>query len=86
MRDLVAYDGNFLVLAGPSADSGGQYSIYRWNGGNEIKLLRDLPIFANDVKPEGILPLDRSANELRVLVLFDGPSEGEPRAFTMTYP
>jgi hypothetical protein len=33
------------------------------------------------VKPEALLPLDRSGNTVRALLFFDGPSEGGPTPF-----
>lgn len=88
VRDLAVYDNTFLVLAGPATESTDeQYSIYVWDGQGIKKPPHDLPKFTTDQgKPEAILPLGPVAGALRFLVLFDGPDEGTPRAFTMPYP
>jgi hypothetical protein len=89
IRDLVAFDGGFLILAGPSAEADGTYSLYFWGGGDRLKPLADLPALTEDgdqLKAEAVLPLDRSAAKLRVLVFFDGAKEGAPRAIEISYP
>ena len=90
VRDLVAFDGGFLVLAGPAGDQEGLYSIFFWDGAEGKKLLKDLPIWTGkkgrQVKAEAILPLDRNDEGLRVLLMFDGPKEGAPRPIRMGYP
>ncbi|MDA9414079.1 hypothetical protein XH81_04265 [Bradyrhizobium sp. CCBAU 25360] len=86
IRDMAPYDGAFLMLAGPVNDPPdgtpipkGDYSIYRWDGhSRKATLLADLGGFPEKVKPEALLPLDRSGNSVRALLFFDGPSEGEP--------
>ena len=89
IRDLVAIDKGFLVLAGPS-EIDCDYTVYFWNGAKELRRLRDLPKFTGkkgkQVKPEGVLPLDSSAAGLRLLVLFDSAKEGAPRPLTVTEP
>jgi len=91
VRDLAAFAGGLLVLAGPMADTGdGRYSVYWWDGmGDTPKLLKDLARYREkgiDLKPEAILPLDRTPASLRVLVLFDGAKEGGPRAIEVANP
>jgi hypothetical protein len=91
VRDLAAFAGGLLVLAGPVADTGGgHYSVYWWDGmGDTPKLLKDLARYREngmDLKPEAILPLDRVPTGLRVLVLFDGAKEGGPRAIEVANP
>lgn len=86
IRDMTPYDGAFLILAGPVNDPPdgtsipkGDYSIYRWDGRNrKATRLKDLGGYPEKVKPEALLPLDRSGNTVRALLFFDGPSEGEP--------
>lgn len=83
IRDLVPHDRGFLVLAGPSGEREGPYAIYFWDGEGDAKLLADLPRRTGkkgaQLKPEALLTLDRSPKGTRVLVIFDGPSEGAPR-------
>lgn len=90
IRDLVAYKGGFLLIAGPMLDpkpdtyliQTGDYAIYRHLGNVTTKLL-DLDGYVidgeNKVKPEALLPLDETNGVLRALVLFDGPAEGSGR-------
>jgi hypothetical protein len=92
VRDLVAFDNGFLVLAGPVNDppkgkvSHGDYSVFWWNGNNQHKLLGDLDSYGKKVKPEALLPLDRRGAKLRILLFFDGPDEGAPRAVEVDHP
>jgi len=90
VRDLVAFENGFLVLAGPGGDQEGTYSVFLWDGSDKKRLLKDLPKYIDKngkpTKPEALLPLDRNEDGLRVLVLFDGPKEGAPRAIRMPYP
>jgi hypothetical protein len=93
VRDLVAFDQGFLILAGPAGETEGMtgnYAVYFWDGDGERKKLAELPKFAakddKQAKPEALLPLDRSSGKLRILVLFDGPKEGAPRAFEIMSP
>ena len=86
VRDLVATDKGLLVLAGPAAEEDGVYTVFLWDGKDALSL-GDLPKFtgkkgkqSKQSKPEGLLVLDRDAEGSRVLVLFDGPKEGSPRA------
>jgi len=78
IRDLAVFENSVLILAGPVADGPGRYAVYSWNGNStEVELLKELP-FAPERKPEGLLPLDKNASGLRVLILFDGDEEGSP--------
>jgi Protein of unknown function (DUF3616) len=84
VRDLAIDGRDILVLAGPSAEEAGEYSVYRWDSGEQTKLLGTLASLPGEggipLKPEVILPLDSDDTGLRVLVLFDGAKEGGPRA------
>ena len=54
-------------------------SVYWWDGDSSARSLGSLESFGKKVKPEALLPLDRTDHKLRVLLLFDGPEEGAPR-------
>jgi hypothetical protein len=60
---------------------GGLFSIYSWDGTctGGVTLLRDLPSYGSESKPEALLPLDKQSADLRVLLLLDGEKEGGPR-------
>lgn len=83
IRDLAVYGSSFLILAGPASEDGDAYAVYTWDGSNTAKLLGELPPFADDGKPEAVLPLDDSGGSMRILVLSDGLKEGGPRAITL---
>jgi hypothetical protein len=90
IRDLAPFDGGLLVLAGPSGDEAGRYTVYWWNGSNEsLRYLADITEATGATarrKPEAILALDQDASGLRVLILSDGEEEGAPRAVTVPLP
>lgn len=85
IRDLLAYRGRLLILAGPAQDPAddrvrpGDYSIYAHQDGGTPRLLLNLPGFPDKTKPEAMLPLVETNGELQLLLLFDGPDEGAPR-------
>jgi hypothetical protein len=91
IRDLVAIDKGFLVLAGPGTEAEGDYTVFFWDGESAAtESLGTLPKFTDDkgrqVRPEGLLPLDSGKDGLRLLVLFDRGKEGEPRPLTVRNP
>jgi hypothetical protein len=97
IRDLAAYDNGILILAGPVKSENGTYSIFRWDGvGTQVKPLEDLPAYfsteeakkkhGEQWKPEALLPLDRNAKGLRVLILLDSAKNGKPRSVRIPYP
>ena len=75
---------------GPTADGGGSYAIYWWDGESEnIRRLRDLADVTGENgkrKAEALLPLDESPSSLRALILFDGAKQGAPVAVEMPRP
>jgi hypothetical protein len=81
IRDLVAVENGFLVLAGPVGDGDGSYRLYFWNGQDcvpgdqkstgEITNLGDLATQPGK-KPEGITVMSESPAEWRLLVVSDG--------------
>lgn len=90
VRDLAPFANGLLVLAGPSGDGDGPYSVYWWDGsGESIRLLADITAATEadkKRKPEAILPLGEGHSGLRVLVLSDGRKEGGPRAVRIAAP
>lgn len=95
IRDLVLHEGAFLVLVGPAAGlddkDPGRYSIYRWAGtGDVARPGADVPVYPAKgrdksayPKPEAILPLGRTSDGLRILVIYEGAQEGRPRDLTI---
>jgi len=90
VRDLAPLNDGFLVLAGPSADGGGAYSVFWWDGKTEnVSFLKDISeVTGGDPKhkPEAILPLDVGPSGVRVLVMSDGEKEGAPVALDVPAP
>ncbi|REK05547.1 MAG: DUF3616 domain-containing protein [Planctomycetota bacterium] len=81
IRDLTAYAGGLLVLAGPVGDGVGSYELYCWNcqdclpgrGGPQgrIRHIGTLESPGN-AKPEGMAVVEERANELTLLLVSDG--------------
>jgi hypothetical protein len=92
VRDLVAFGNGFLVLAGPVQDppngevKDSDYAIFWWDGTNNHKQLKDLQAYGKEIKPEALVPLELKDKKLRVLLFFDGPEEGTPRAVDIDQP
>jgi hypothetical protein len=90
IRDLVASTDGFIVIAGPVNDPAegtgvrtGDYSLV-WTKGSAIVGRADLPGFGPEVKPEAVVPLGDTGVGSRVLLLFDGPTDGHPTPFMPT--
>ena len=81
IRDLVAVEDGFLILAGPVGDGDGSYRLYLWNGEDcvpgaeelqgEIVAIGDMTTTPG-MKPEGVAVISENANEWRLLVVSDG--------------
>ena len=79
VRDLAAFEGGLLILAGPAASEPGTYAIYSWDGkSDDVEPLSELTQFASKRKPEALLPLDKNGSKLRALIIFDGDKKGKP--------
>jgi uncharacterized protein DUF3616 len=82
IRDIAYDHGVFTILAGPAADSGGDFAVFDWDGSGAAKIVGVLPAGEDEEKPEGIISLERSEQSQRVLLVYDGAKEGGPRAIT----
>jgi hypothetical protein len=80
IRDLVAVETGFLVLAGPVGDGDGSYRLYLWNGqdcvpgaepSGQLTAIGDLATVLGE-KPEGVAVMSESPAEWRLLVVSDG--------------
>ncbi|EJB01763.1 Protein of unknown function (DUF3616) [Rhizobium leguminosarum bv. trifolii WSM597] len=83
VRDLLAFEGKLLVLAGPENDPPkghriqlGDYAIFSYD--QKAHKLLDLKGYGSEIKPEALLPLSAIDGKLCALLLFDGPEEGQP--------
>jgi Protein of unknown function (DUF3616) len=81
IRDIVAVNDGFLILAGAVGDGDSSYKLYLWNGqdcvpgdGGREGLLSAIGELATNlgVKPEGVVVTSESADEWRLLVVSDG--------------
>lgn len=93
IRDLVAVDGGFLILAGLDASEKKTRSytshILFWDGQAEhTKLLGSLPSSGKKGKPEALLVLgtDAAQGHYRLLVLRDGVAGGKPTRYVVPLP
>ncbi len=88
IRDMVAVDDQFFLIAGPVGDGPGGYHLYSWNGldcipgkngakGKAMNLGK-IPTESN-AKAEGLAVLSNTEDGfLQLLVVFDGPERGAP--------
>ena len=84
IRDIAPVSGGFIVLAGPSAGEGGQFSVHLWDGHTSTKQLGELKDLAHDgqdAKAEGLMLLKETSEAYDVLVVFDGVKNGWPQEF-----
>jgi hypothetical protein len=87
VRDLSAFEGGILILAGPAASEPGTYAIYWWDGKSQnAEPLSELTQFSSKRKPEALLPLDKNGTKLRVLIMFDSDENGAPTAVEISAP
>ena len=97
VRDLTPYGGGLLVLAGPVGSEPvgsekGRYDVYWWDTSSpDMKHLGDITDqarAAEQSKPEGILPLEVSSGQLRLLIVSDGKDakDGAPRTVLVPAP
>jgi hypothetical protein len=85
IRDLAAFGDGFLLIAGPEPDPPkkhrialGDYAIYSWTEGEAPVKRLDLQPTGKTDMPEALLVLDADAEKAQVLLMFDGPKEGQP--------
>jgi Protein of unknown function (DUF3616) len=90
VRDLSIFEQGLLVLAGPTGDDEGAYTIHWWSpASGRTQFLADITEAAGagkHSKPEAILPLDKTSSGLRVLILSDGEKQGGPRPIVVPAP
>jgi hypothetical protein len=80
IRDLVAVDGGFLILAGPVGDGDGSYRIYFWDGADQLPGGDNGPrpdrlgefTDLDDAKPEGLAVVGSQGKTYDILVVLDG--------------
>lgn len=91
IRDIVAVDEGFLILADGNIDDERDYRVYFWNGrdnlndfnSSELELLSKIPTEKN-TRAEGITILKETNSSYQVLVVYDGVAEGDPTIFEIS--
>jgi hypothetical protein len=94
VRDLVAVQNGFLVIAGPVGDGDQSYQIHFWDGTDGLagpkdppkpKPLAELPDFGKG-KPEGLAVLKEDGKTYELLLVCDGLANGGPSRWRLTRP
>ncbi len=89
IRDIVAVNEGFLILADVVGDSESDYRLYFWDGSDElsksdktsaVKLLSEIPAKKN-TRAEGLTILMETDSSYRILIVYDGVAEGNPTTF-----
>ena len=79
---LTALAAPTMAMAAPDQTGGAirhdDYAIYLWDGESKVDRLYGLKAYGKETKPEALLPLEGDAEQVRLLLMFDGPDEGEP--------
>jgi hypothetical protein len=82
IRDLARVDGGLLVLSGPVNDQEMAPAVFLWNAASgALKKLGDLSGTPPGAKAETILVLEQQPQRYRVLVMYDGPANGQPTEY-----
>lgn len=82
IRDLARVDGGLLVLAGAVNEQDITPAVYLWepsSGG--LKKIGDLGATPPGAKAESLLVLEQQPKRIRVLVMYDGPANGQPMEY-----
>lgn len=84
IRDMTRAKDAFLILAGPMDAAAAPYQLYEWNGksgaDSKTRKLCDIPTKAG-AKAEGLAVLREDKMNYEFLVLYDGPTGGDPKRF-----
>ncbi len=79
IRDLARVDDGILVLTGPVNNQNVTPAVYRWApSSGALKKLGDLAGTPSGAKAETLLVLEQQPQRYRVLVMYDGRSNGQP--------
>ena len=88
IRDMVSVDNGFLILT-DGKDNDNDYQLYFWNGSDELsnrntgsiaEFLDGIPAKKN-TRAEGLTILEETNISYKILVVYDGVSEGNPTIF-----
>ena len=90
IRDLAPFKDQLLILAGPAQEQGDvAYSLFivEPRAGAKPTPVASIPDLIKDgkrMKAESVTILDAQGDTLRILILFDGPRNGEPREYRVS--
>lgn len=93
IRDLVAVEDGFLILADETGTDGNDYRVYFWSG-NDISTENTVPAinFLSEIpakkktRAEGLTILEETDSSYKVLVVYDGVERGKPTIFKINKP
>jgi len=91
IRDLAPFKDQLLILAGPAQEQGDvSYSLFivEPRAGATPTPVASIPDLIKDgkrMKAESVTILDAQGDTLRILILFDGPRNGEPREYRLSF-
>lgn len=85
IRALAAWKEGFLILSGDSGHgvAGDVPALFHWRPDTPAVRLGSVPVLPG-AKPEGLSLLVESAQEVRLLLLSDGPAQGHPIELILT--
>jgi Protein of unknown function (DUF3616) len=82
IRDLASVDGGFLVLSGPVNEQEITPAVHLWiPASGALKKLGELGATPAGAKAETLLVLEQQPERYRVLVMHDGPANGQPMEY-----
>ncbi len=98
IRDLCAVSDGLLLLAGPPHDAPGAYLLFHWDGRDQVPGKRGdaeeprgvlttigtIPISHAGHKAEGLVCIEESPSEYKVIVAYDGAHLGGLKLFKVT--
>jgi hypothetical protein len=81
IRDLAPVQTGILILAGPVADQPAAPTLFHWDPNTGVLKLIAKVIEPTNGKAETLLVLDEDPEFLSLLVMFDGPGNGNPTQY-----
>ncbi len=95
IRDLAPVEGGYIILAGPVGDATGPFSLWFWDGEDQMpgvdRKIRAARKLGDLVPPpggkaEGLEVVEEQGEGWRMLVLFDGVEGGRPSLYRIDRP
>jgi len=84
VRDLAAVKTGLLILSGPEDDEPGQAALFHLDPEKDVLTpLGKISGLAAEAKPEGLLVLEDSDQQYRVLIISDGVKNGTPAEYVI---